>query len=432
MLPMSQQALALVDCNNFYVSCERIFRPDLARVPMVILSNNDGCVVSRSNEAKALGIKMGQPWFECKALAEEHGILAMSSNYALYADMSNRVMTILSDFSPQCEVYSIDESFVDLTGMPKIREVSYAMRERVGMWTGMPVCVGIGPTKTLAKLANHVAKKHPRSKGVFNYNALTSEQKTNLLQRLPVEDIWGVGRKLTKRLSSFGVTNALDLREAHIPTLRAEFGVVMEKTQRELQETPCIKLEEVPADKKQIVSSRSFGSMVTELPVLKDALSTFVANACAKLRAQKSHAAVIQVFLGTNRFRKELPQYAPCLAVPLPYPTNDSLEVNRWAAFLCEQMFKPDYQYKRAGIMLSEISPMSHSQGDLLEAVHADKHKLMEALDNLNARYGRGSVKVSTQGAYSGWQMKQERKSPNYTTSWDDVPLVYPSPTPSK
>lgn len=424
MLPMSQQALALVDCNNFYVSCERIFRPDLARVPMVILSNNDGCVVSRSNEAKALGIKMGQPWFECKALAEEHGILAMSSNYALYADMSNRVMTILSDFSPQCEVYSIDESFVDLTGMPKIREVSYAMRKRVGMWTGMPVCVGIGPTKTLAKLANHVAKKHPKSKGVFNYNALTREQKTNLLQHLPVEDVWGVGRKLTKRLASFGVTNALDLREAHIPTLRAEFGVVMEKTQRELQETPCIKLEEVPADKKQIVSSRSFGSMVTELPVLKDALSTFVANACAKLRAQKSHASVIQVFLGTNRFRKELPQYAPCLAVPLPYPTNDSLEVNRWAAFLCERMFKPDYQYKRAGIMLSEISSVTHSQGDLLETALADNQKLMEALDKLNARYGRGAVKVSTQGAYSGWQMKQERKSPNYTTSWDDVPLV--------
>lgn len=424
MLHTSQQALALVDCNNFYVSCERIFRPDLARVPMVILSNNDGCVVSRSNEAKALGIKMGQPWFECRALAEEHGILAMSSNYALYADMSNRVMTILSDFSPQCEVYSIDESFVDLTGMPKLREVSYGMRERVGMWTGMPVCVGIGPTKTLAKLANHVAKKHPKSKGVFNYNALTSEQKTNLLQHLPVGEVWGVGRKLTKRLASFGVTNALDLREAHIPTLRAEFGVVMEKTQRELQETPCIKLEEVPADKKQIVSSRSFGSMVTELPVLKDALSTFVANACAKLRAQKSHASVIQVFLGTNRFRKELPQYAPCLAVPLPYPTNDSLEVNRWAAFLCERMFKPDYQYKRAGIMLSEISPVTHSQGDLLETALADNQKLMEALDNLNARYGRGAVKVSTQGAYSGWQMKQERKSPNYTTSWDDVPLV--------
>ena len=424
MLPPTQQALALVDCNNFYVSCERIFRPDLARVPMVVLSNNDGCVVSRSNEAKALGIKMGQPWFECKALAEEHGILAMSSNYALYADMSNRVMAILRGFAPQCEVYSIDECFVDLTGLPQVRELSYAMRERVGMWTGMPVCVGIGPTKTLAKLANHVAKKHPRSKGVFNYNALTADQKAQLLARLPVQEVWGVGRKLTQRLAHHGVTTALDLREAHMPTLRAEFGVVMEKTQRELQEIACIQLDEVQPDKQQIISSRSFGGMVTELPVLQDALSTFVANACAKLRAQNSHAAVIQVFLQTNRFRKELPQYMPSLAVPLPYPTNDSLEVNRWVAFLCERMFKPEYQYKKAGIMLSAISPVTHHQGDLLATASDDKHKLMQALDHLNARYGRGAVKVSTQGAYAGWQMKQERKSPNYTTSWTDVPLV--------
>lgn len=416
--------LALVDCNNFYVSCERIFRPDLARVPMVILSNNDGCVVSRSNEAKALGIKMGQPWFECQPLAESHGILALSSNYALYADMSNRVMNILRDFSPQCEVYSIDECFVDLTGSPRLRELSYAMRERVGRWTGMPVCVGIGPTKTLAKLANHVAKKHPRSQGVFNYNALTGDQKSQLLKRLPVQEVWGVGRKLTQRLALHGVCTAWDLREAHMPTLRSEFGVVLEKTQRELQETACMPLEEAPCDKQQIISSRSFGGMVTELPVLKDALSTFVANACAKLRAQNSHAAVIQVFLQTNRFRKELPQYTPSLAVPLPYPTNDSLEVNRWAGWLCERMFKPEYQYKKAGVMLSEISPLSHHQGDLLETARPDKHKLMQALDGLNARYGRGAVKVSTQGAYTGWQMKQERKSPNYTTSWTDVPWV--------
>ncbi|MFO7746404.1 MAG: Y-family DNA polymerase [Orrella sp.] len=424
MSQTSKQALALVDCNNFYVSCERVFRPDLARVPMVVLSNNDGCVVARSNEVKALGIKMGQPWFECKALAQEHGILALSSNYALYADMSNRVMTILRGFSPQCEVYSIDECFVDLTGTPELRDVSYAMRARVGKWTGMPVCVGVGPTKTLAKLANHVAKKHPKSKGVFNYDVLTDQQKVNLLQCLPVEEVWGVGRRLTERLAHHGVTTALDLREAHTPTLRAAFGVVLEKTQRELQETPCIQLEEVSADKKQIVSSRSFGSMVTELPVLKEALSTFVANACAKLRAQHSQASVVQVFLATNRFRHHLPQYAPCLAVPLPYPTNDSLEVNRWAAFLCECMFKPEYQYKKAGIMLSEISPVTHQQGDLLATAHADDHKLMAALDTLNARYGRGAVNVSTQSECSGWQMKQERKSPNYTTSWTDVPLV--------
>jgi len=418
------QALALVDCNNFYVSCERLFRPDLAKVPMVVLSNNDGCVVSRSNEAKALGVKMGAPWFECKALAEQHGILAMSSNYALYADLSNRVIRILSEFSPRHEVYSIDECFVDMTGMPKLREVSYAMRERVMQWTGIPVCVGIGPTKTLAKLANHVAKKHPRSRGVFNYNALTADQKTYLLERIEVEEVWGVGRKLTQKLAMHGVHTVQDLRVAHVPTLRAAFGVVMEKTQRELQEVPCIELQEIQPDRQQIISSRSFGSMVTELAVLKDALSTFVANACAKLRAQNSHAAVIQVFLQTNRFRKDLPQYMPSLAVPLPYPTNDSLEVNRWADYLCERMFKEGYQYKKAGIMLSEISPVTCRQADLLEPETTSNASLMQALDSLNQRYGRGTVKVSTQGAFKGWQMLQERKSPNYTTSWDEVPVV--------
>ncbi len=420
---MTQQ-LALVDCNNFYVSCERVFRPDLTKVPMVVLSNNDGCVVSRSNEAKTLGVRMGAPWFECKALAEQHGILAMSSNYALYADLSNRVMSILSEFSPRHEIYSIDECFVDLTGLPKLRDVSYDMRERVMQWTGIPVCVGIGPTKTLAKLANHVAKKHPRSRGVFNYNALSSEQKTQLLAHIPVEEVWGVGYKLTQKLARHGVRSVQDLRVAHVPTLRAEFGVVMEKTQRELQEVPCIELQEIQPDRQQIISSRSFGNMVTELVVLKDALSMFVANACAKLRAQNSHAAVIQVFLQTNRFRKDLPQYMPSLAVPLPYPTNDSLEVNRWADYLCERMFKEGYQYKKAGIVLSEISPVTRRQGDLLEPETTNNTRLMQALDTLNQRYGRGTVKVSTQGAFHGWQMRQERKSPNYTTSWHEVPLV--------
>ncbi len=418
------QQLALVDCNNFYVSCERVFRPDLAKVPIVVLSNNDGCVVSRSNEAKAIGIRMGQPWFECKELAEEHGILAMSSNYALYADLSNRVMNILSDYGPQHEVYSIDESFVDLTGIPRLRELSYAMRQRVTMWTGIPVCVGIGPTKTLSKLANYVAKKHPRSLGVFNYNALTEEQKTRLLQHISAEEVWGVGRKLTEKLARHGVHNVDDLRRAHVPTLRAEFGVVMEKIQRELQGIPCIELQEIQPDRQQIISSRSFGKMVAELPMLQDALSTFVANACAKLRAQNSHASVIQVFLQTNRFRKDLPQYMPSFAVPLPYPTNDSLEVNRWASYLCERMFKPEYQYKKAGIMLSEISPVTQRQGDLLEPETTSNATLMQALDKLNQRYGRGTVKVSTQGAYKDWQMRQERKSPNYTTCWQDIPTV--------
>ena len=416
--------LALVDCNNFYVSCERVFRPDLKNVPVVVLSNNDGCAVSRSNEAKALGVRMGQPWFECKDLADTHGIVALSSNYALYADMSNRVMSILSTYSPRHEVYSIDECFVDLTGTPKLREVSYQMRERVMQWTGIPVCVGMGPTKTLAKLANHIAKKHPRSKGVFNFNDLSEVQQETMLSRIEVGEVWGVGRRISARLAEHGIYTVQDLRIAHTATLRAEFGVVLEKTQRELQGTACVDLQEAVPDKQQIISSRSFGNTVTDVAVLKDAMSTFVANACVKLRAQGSHAALLQVFLHTNRFRKDLPQYNPCITVPLPQPTNDSLVVNRWADHLVGRMFKPGYAYKKAGVMLGDISPLGRYQTDWLEPPQATDTRLMTTLDKLNQRYGRGTVKVSTQGAHTGWQMRQERKSPNYTTNWDTLPLA--------
>jgi len=272
----SVQQLALVDCNNFYVSCERLFRPDLAGRPVVVLSNNDGCVVSRSNEAKSIGIRMGQPWFQAKALAEEHNTLALSSNYALYADLSNRVMNLLAEFSPRHEVYSIDECFVDLTGMPELRVISYAMREKIMRWTGIPVCVGIGPTKTLAKLANFIAKKHPRSKGVFNYNALTEVQKVKLLSSIAVDEVWGVGRRLAPRLAEYGIETVKELRDAHAPTLRAEFGVVVEKIQRELQEVACVDMEEVTPPRKQIVASRSFGNPVQDVASLKAAVALFV------------------------------------------------------------------------------------------------------------------------------------------------------------
>ncbi len=422
-MTMTRQ-IALVDCNNFYVSCERLFRPDLKHTPIVVLSNNDGCVVSRSNEAKAIGIRMGQPWFECKQLAEEHGVLALSSNYALYADLSNRVMSILADFAPRTEVYSIDECFVDLTGMSKLRETNYLMRERVLQWTGLPVCVGVGPTKTLAKLANHIAKKHPRSRGVFNYNDLTDEQQTRLLGQINVGEVWGVGRKLTKRLAEHGINTVHDLRVAHAPTLRAEFGVVMEKTQRELQGVACIELEDHVPDKQQIVRSRSFGKPVTELAVLQDALSVFTATACEKLRAQNGHASLVQVFMLTNRFRHDLPQYNPSMAVPLPMPTNDSLVVNRWVQHIAELLWRDGYKYKKAGIVLSDIAPVSVVQADLLEPASTSDTKLMRAIDGLNARFGRGTVKVSTGGMRYGWAMRQERKSPNYTTEWDAVPCV--------
>ena len=418
------QQLALVDCNNFYVSCERVFRPDLHNTPIVVLSNNDGCVVSRSNEAKSLGVKMGQPWFQAKDLAEEHGILALSSNYALYADLSNRVMSILSSYSPRHEVYSIDECFVDLTGTPQLRDVSYKIREHVFKWVNIPVCVGIGPTKTLAKLANFIAKRHPRSKGVFNYNDLSEAQQTKLLKQISVDEVWGVGRRLTAKLAEHGISTVQDLRTAHTATLRAEFGVVMEKTQRELQGVACIELQEIAPKKKQIVSSRSFGKSVKSVDALKDAMGHFVANACVKLREQDSHASLIQVFLETDRFRKDTPQYMPSMAVPLPQPTNDSLVVNRWADYLVGRMFKPEYEYKRAGVMLSEITPASQYQTDWLEPPQATNTKLMDALDGLNKRYGRGTVKVSTEGAFKEWQMKQERKSPSYTTDWNALPMA--------
>jgi DNA polymerase V len=420
----SVKQLALVDCNNFYVSCERVFRPDLINTPVVALSNNDGCIVSRSNEAKALGIKMGQPWFEIKALAQEHGVLALSSNYALYADMSNRVMNILREFAPLQEVYSIDESFLDLTGTANLRGVSYQIKQRVMQWVGIPVCVGIGPTKTLAKLSNHIAKKHPRSKGVFNFNDLSNLQKDSLLAKISVDEVWGVGRRLSERLAAYNVRTVQDLKLAHTATLRAQFGVVIEKTQRELREQPCMELTEVEPAKKQIISSRSFGEMVTDLNALKDALSLFVANACQKLRAQNSHASMIQVFLSTNRFRPELPQYNPSISVPLPQPTNDTLQINRWVDYLAEKMFKDGYQYKKAGVMLSEITPCTYLQMDMWEPKFQADNSLMRALDKINSRYGRGTLTVSTQGAYKGWQMKQERKSPDYTTDWNSVPLA--------
>jgi len=393
-------------------------------VPVVVLSNNDGCAVSRSNEAKALGIKMGQPWFQCKELAEEHGILALSSNYALYADMSNRVMSILASYAPRQEVYSIDESFLDLTGIPKLRELSYEMRERVLRWTGIPVCVGIGPTKTLAKLANHVAKKHPRSKGVFNYNDLTDAQQTKLLSQIMVDEVWGVGRKITKRLAQYGIQTVQELRVAHTPTLRSEFGVVMEKTQRDLQGISCIDLEEYVPDKQQIISSRSFGKPITELAVVQDALSVFVANATAKLRAQDGQAALVQVFLQTNRFKPEEPQYNPSMAVPLPQPTNDSLVINRWVHHVAGLLWREGYNYKKAGIMLGDISPVSMIQGDLLEPSVTSDTRLMKAIDGLNSRFGRGTIKVSTGGIRGEWGMRQERKSPNYTTEWSELPAV--------
>jgi DNA polymerase V len=414
------RSLALVDCNNFYVSCERVFRPDLDGKPVVVLSNNDGCVVARSNEVKALGVKMGEPWFKLKDLARQHGIIAFSSNYALYADMSNRVMTILGQFSPVQEIYSIDECFLDLTGFTDLHSSAYAIRQTILQCTGITVCVGIGPSKTLAKLSNHVAKKHPRSAGVFDYNRLDARQQASVLGNLPVNEVWGIGRRLSTSLTEQGIQTVLKLRDADVPSMRARYGVVMEKTIRELRGDSCIEIEEVAPAKQQIISSRSFGQPVSEIADLEDALAHFITNAALKLRQQQSIAGLLQVFIMTDRFREDRQQYNPSVSLPLPMATNDTMTLNRWACKGLEAIFIAGYQYKKAGVILGEISHQSVFQTDLFESAQKTP-ELMLTMDSLNKRFGKGTVRLSQDGSKRKWTMRQDRKSPDYTTNWDEV-----------
>lgn len=414
------RSLALVDCNNFYVSCERVFRPDLDGKPVVVLSNNDGCVVARSNEVKALGVKMGEPWFKLKDLARQHGIIAFSSNYALYADMSNRVMSLLAQFSPVQEIYSIDEGFLDLTGFTDIQSRAYAIRQTIWQCTGITVCVGIGPSKTLAKLSNHVAKKHPKSKGVFDYNRLDARQQSSVLGNLPVNEVWGIGRRLSGSLIEQGITTVIQLRDADVASMRSRYGVVMEKTIRELRGEPCIEIEEVTPAKKQIISSRSFGQPVTAIADLQDAIAHFITNAALKLRNQQSIAGLLQVFIMTDRFRHDQAQYNPSISLPLPMSTDDTMTLNRWAGKGLEAIYKTGYRYKKAGVILGDISHKATFQTNLFELASAPK-ALMLTMDSLNSRFGKGTIHLSQDGSRCAWTMRQEGKSPNYTTNWEEV-----------
>ena len=419
---MAVRSIALVDCNNFYVSCERVFRPDLQNKPVIVLSNNDGCAVSRSNEAKALGVKMGVPLFQIQDIVKQHGIEVFSSNYVLYADMSNRVMMLLRQFAPDQEVYSIDESFLELTGLPDIAERMINMRLQVLRDTGIPVCVGVGPSKTLAKLANFVAKRHPKSRGVFNFNALTSQQVNSVLKNIPTEEVWGIGRKLTTALDEMGIVNVLQLRDADAASLRKRFGVIMEKTIRELRGEACVEFEDVAPAKQQIINSRSFGGMVTELADLEDALSHFISNAAKKLRNQGSVANMLQIFILTNRFRQDQQQYSPHVAIPLIVPTSNTITLQKYALQGLKVIFRAGYHYKKAGVILSEISKASVYQADMFSAI-LEKPELMQTLDLINARYGKGTLRLSRDGSRHSWKMLQENKSPEYTTNWDEFPV---------
>lgn len=424
----ARRSIALIDVNNFYVSCERVFNPALEGKPLVVLSNNDGCAIARSNEVKALGVKMGEPWFKLKDLARQHGIIAYSSNYALYADMSNRVMEILRQFSPQQEVYSIDESFLDLTGFQhrNLTEYGAQMRNRIKQWVGLPVCVGIGPTKTLAKLANHIAKKNPQFNGVCDSNAMTEEEWNGWLSRIDVGEVWGIGRKLAPKLNDMGIQSVLDLKHADTTTLRSRFSVVLEKTIRELNGTVCLELEEITPPKQQIVSSRSFGVYVSDLESLQESVTLYMSRAAEKLRRQQSYAGSVHVFIRTSPHNPKVPYYANAMTIPLPSPTDDTMQLVRAALWGLKRIYKAGYRYQKTGVMLSELVPAEGCQGDLFSAGKPDGKsvRLMETMDKINRNMGRQKLKLGSEGFRQPWKMKQGNKSPCYTTRWLEMPVA--------
>lgn len=428
-----KSVFALVDCNNFYASCEKLFDPKLKDRPVVVLSNNDGCVVARSAEVKALGIPMGVPWFQIQAEARRYGIVAFSSNYALYADMSNRVVEVLSDFSPNLEVYSIDESFLDLSGM-NMRAESLAaygveIRQRVADWLGLAVCVGIAPTKTLAKLANHCAKKGlAGADGVCDFTTLNPGALNHLFARIEVGEVWGVGRQIKARLAAMGIQTVRQLRDADAETIRARFSVVLERTVCELRGESCLDLQEVVPDKQQIMSSRSFGTLVYERADLEEAVASYIAKAAEKLRAQDSLAGGVQVYIRTNVFKPEVPQYQKGVTVPLPEATADTRVLTQWAIRILRRIYRPGFGYHKAGVMLLDLVPAAKRQLALFDsqggAGDARSGKLMAVLDDINQRYGRQSLRLAAEGVERSWQMRRGNLSPGYTTSWDGLPVA--------
>jgi DNA polymerase V len=419
------RTFALVDCNSFYASCEKVFAPALATRPVVVLSNNDGCIVALSGEAKALGIPMGKPLFQCQDIIRRHNVAVFSSNYALYGDLSARVMTTLGQFAPSMEIYSIDEAFLDLTGMPDaLTPYARRIRQTVRQWTGIPVSIGIGPTKTLAKIANRLSKDTPALSGVLD---LTGQDLDALLAKVTIGDVWGIGRRYAAMLDAIGVRTALDFSRLPRDFVKRKMTVSGLHTLLELQGISCLSLEHAPAPKKSIVSSRSFGEPVTTLSDMREALSWHVSRAAEKLRGQRGVAASILVFVQTNTFIANEPQYSASDTVALPIPTAHTKDLLVPGLKLLERLFKPGYRYKKAGIMLIGIEAAGAVQGSLLAppAEESGRDKaLMQAIDHVNAKWGRETVRLAATGIKRSWTMRQERRSPRFTTAWDELPVV--------
>lgn len=415
---------ALVDCNNFYASCERLFRPDLANKPVVVLSNNDGCIIARSNEAKALGIGMGTPYFKQEALIRKHDIAVFSSNYPLYGDMSQRVMDVLMRLEPDVEVYSIDEAFIRFPAEKygKLENYIRFIKTSVQKHTGIPVSIGLGPTKTLAKVANRFAKKTPAAGGTFT---MTDPQHiTDILAAVDVGDIWSIGRRHAARLKKQGISTGLALRNCADAWIRKQLTVTGLRTVMELRGIPCISLEKAPPAKKSICTSRSFGQPVTTLADLQEAVATYTAQAAYKLRSQGLRATVVDVFIRTNSFKEDEPQYCSRRTFQLDTPSSHTATLSKITLAALKAMYRQGYRYQKAGVLFYDLVPADREQLRLFPATALQRDSLMTALDMINERWGRDTIQFAAAGLAKKWHFRQLKKSPAYTTRWTEIPTV--------
>jgi DNA polymerase V len=411
---------ALVDCNNFYASCERIFKPALENKPIVVLSNNDGCIIARSNEAKKLGIPMGAPFFKWEKICFKNKVHVFSSNYELYGDMSHRVMTILAENCSTLEVYSIDEAFLFLNSLSDTQLFDYALslRKKIKTYTGLPTSIGMGTTKTLAKIANAIAK-NDTSDGVF----LFTDKNLSYLKKIPVEKIWGIGHSLSIKLKDFNIHTAFDLKNSPPKLLRKKFSVNMEKIIYELNGVACLKLD-IPQPRKQIISSRSFGKKIENLNDLEEAISNYTFTAAAKLRKQYSLASGMIVFLCTNHFKKNELQYENNVFFPFPHPTADTGYIIRIAKKCIRHLYKKQYHYHKVGLILMDLIPCEIEQLDFLNSHSAKPNILMQTIDSINSEYGKNTIFYCAQGIKRDWQMKSKKCSARYTTRWNELARV--------
>ena len=415
---------ALIDGNSFYASCESVFRPELRGKAIVVLSNNDGCVVTRTLAAKALGIKMGVPYYQVKDLVESGQLTAFSSNYELYADLSRRMMETIASMVPAIEIYSIDEAFADVSGMSGLSTLGRQIKERVWQWVGIPTCVGIAPTKTLAKFCNHLAKRHQAHfGGVLVWTDLAPARQEKAMASEPVTEIWGIGRRIGKKLSEQGIITVLDFAQADTATLRKQFGVVVERTQRELNGLACDELHQSEENKQHIVRSRSFGRCVPDIGTLESAIAHHISSGAQKLREQGTQAHTVGVFIYTNRFREKDPQYHCHRFAVLPQASADTIVLNNIAQSVLKRIYRAGYGYKKCGIELGGIEPaITNVQQDLWLVGDGEKsHKLMDVLDRSNKRYGKGCIKLGSELISTDWHMNRDTLSPCFTTRFTDL-----------